>query len=130
LNHPHELEMNTDEIYTRLFLRNGVVQMQLSRGLNPTLLPVSTADGDVHAFVYDRTRKGGEMVFQCSRCVSARAYDSGEVALVVVVEGCVSYERPNHQIGCHPFTKLEMIQEQLKRRIRLATQVRPFIILP
>lgn len=123
LRNPAEVELKTDEIYKRLFYRDGVLQMQLSNAFNPNLLLVGTTNGLVHAFVYLRTRMGGELVFQCSKCLYENSKLPGEKAEVVLLDGRIGYEKSNHHCCCRPYSKPEMIRIQLERRIRLITKV-------
>lgn len=123
MGNPHEIEVRQDVIYRQLFYRNGEMQQQLSNSLNWTILLVDTDEGDVHSFCWDRTRETGEMVFKCSRCSTANGRSKGKKAVLVILEGRLSYENPIHHHQCRPYSKAEIIRIQLTRRLNLARKV-------
>ena len=122
LRRPKELESNTDEIYAQLFGNDpdGTVQLQLScfPNLRSSILLVEEQQTGLVRCYY----RSSSNLYYCSSCRGKSNRTAGKRILVkasVGERGVIHHGSKSHLPECKGQSKLEIITQQLKRRLNL-----------
>ncbi len=92
----------------------------LSKRLTGGILTVPIGDGEVREYrLTKQSRDGATKYYRCSKCSSLhRKLKTGILAKVIVKNGVVPLEQPQHHPDCHPIRETKAIATQIDRRCR------------